>query len=59
MQKTDKCVNCTKSVVCGRNYCGEIVWGCQNPICIFEPIVENPLRDAIIKELNRNVRKNS
>ena len=52
MQTKEKCIKCTKGVVCGWNSCGKPVFGCQSAICIFDEIVENPYREAYIKELS-------
>ena len=58
MQTKEKCINCTKGNLCGRDKNGKPVFGCQNAICIFDEIVSNPYRDNYIKELT-NGGKNS
>ena len=49
MQIKQECVNCTKSQYCGKDGVGNILFGCSNPICIFEQIVENPFRTKMIE----------
>jgi hypothetical protein len=48
MQIKEECKNCTKSRIKSDGR-GNVVFGCQEPFCIFEPIVENPFRDGAIE----------
>lgn len=58
--KTKNCINCSKASFCGEREDNKPIFTCKNPYCIFEPIVQNPYHDIIIKELNngKNPRNN-
>jgi hypothetical protein len=58
MQKSERCKNCNKSIMCGLEANGKTIFGCQEPFCTFSPVVENEIRNALIKEYE-NAGKNT
>lgn len=55
MQSKKECEFCQKSRIMP-NIQG-VKFGCQDPFCIFIPIVKNSLREQIIKETNKKESK--
>lgn len=53
MIKTE-CVNCTKSTFCGKDAVGNLRFGCNNPFCVKEEIINMKFRNETIEELKNN-----
>ena len=62
MNTKSECKNCTKSRIYGLDLNGKVIFGCQDIFCIFDPIVDNDIRNSIIEMYEKqgvNYGKNS